>query len=332
MIKYDNDFEMNYDDILKKEQEIYDEYVIRNRYHDIKVDFNLIKQRDLDYIYDKIYNLPQAIFCIKIKKNIIVGRKLRSELSINGKINAAHCSKITPSMILGVYKSKEQKGKDVCVSFYPMTEEERISTFNIIKSDINNEINFLFQERDYYTNQVEKTDKFGWSLNPNKVKYLGYGETHLRKYTNNRFVDIFNNNVRVYDPACSTGQFLYDIKKKYPQITTIGGDLSKQMIDYAKDYLDEWECCNAKDSKIEENSVDVLFLRFLNDQVVSKYQAKKILPNVLKKLKTNGIAVAFGHTPVLLTKKQFEKFGLKVEQCMAYQDDVIFQYYVMRKI
>ncbi len=333
IINYENNYEMHYDDILKIEQKIYDSLIIKKMYVNPKVNFKKVKKRELDYIHDKIYNLPQAIFYVKLGKYKILGRKIRSELSIKKKINAAHCSQITQSMILGVLKETKLQNKDVLVSFYPMTEEERVATFNQIALNLQHEIHFIYQERDFVSNQVEKTGKNGWSLNPNKVKYLGYGEEHIRNYTIQCLKDSLSKKIRVYDPACSTGQFLYTLKKAYPNITTIGGELSKEMIDYAKDYLDEFEWANAKDSKISDNSVDLIFLRFLNDQVVSKYQSKQILPVVLKKLKKGGLVVAFGHTPVLLTKKQFENFGLTVDECIAYDKErnIIFQYYVMRK-
>lgn len=334
MIKYDNIQEIPYEELTKIEQSIYDKQVIRKTsFLHSELDLNKIKTREVDYIYDKIYNLPQVIFCIKYKQCFILGRKIRSQLSISGKINAINCSQITASMILGILKSKRQTGKDIVVEYYPMAEDERLLTFDIIKNSNSYEILFPYQERDFKTNQVEKTGKFGWSLNPNKVKYLGYGEEHIREYTKKWLKNYVKNDMRVYDPACSTGQFLHELKKEYPQIKVIGGDLSKEMTDYAKQYLDECECCNAKDSKIPENSVDMIFLRFLNDQVVSKYQAKVILPCILKKVKKNGYVVAFGHTPVLFTKKQFEHYGLKVQQCIAYDTErhSIFQYYVMRK-
>lgn len=338
MIKYDNDYEMSYEDLTKCEQKIYEQQIIKDEktflHSPIKIDFNSITCRNTDFITDKIYNLPQTIFLIKYRNKQIVGRKIRSILSITNKINAINCSRITASMLLGVLKNKTNNHKNIVVEYYPMTEHERVSLFQEIVRDPSFEIIFPYQERYFTTNQVEKTGKDGWTLNPRKVKYLGYGEEHIRKYTKGFLKNIIFDGCRVYDPACSTGQFLYELKQSYPMITTIGGDLSKQMIEYAQNYLDFCECCNAKDSTIQENSIDIMFLRFLNDQVVSKYQAHQILPKILKKVKTGGYVFAFGHTPVLLTKKQFEHFGLKVDSCIAYNKDEnnIFQFYVMRKI
>ena len=72
------------------------------------------------------------------------------------------------------------------------------------------------------------------------------------------------NNKVIYDPACSTGEFLEDFKKKFPESYTIGHDLSQEMVNYAKDFVDEACCCNAIDSPLKEKSVDLMFLRFLN--------------------------------------------------------------------
>lgn len=337
MIKYDNDYEMSYAELTAREQEIYEQQVIKNEkkfLHSLtNIDFAEVLKRGTDFIRDKLYNLPQTIFLIKYKGHTIIGRKIRSILSIQNKINAINCSRITASMILGVLKAKKCSERDICVEYYPFTEQERIQLFEEVKRDLALEIVFPYQERYFKNNQVEKTGRCGWSLNPTKVKYLGYGEEHIRRYTNNILKGIVFPGCKIYDPACSTGQFLHSIKTKFPDVVTIGGDLSEQMIDYAKKYLDFWECCNAKDSRLKEKSVDILFLRFLNDQVVSKFQAKNILPSVLKKVKEGGCVIAFGHTPVLLTKRQFKHYGLQIDSCIAYDavENDIFQYYIMRK-
>ena len=134
----------------------------------------------------------------------------------------------------------------------------------------------------------------------------------------------------VYDPACSTGEFLSDYKKGFPMSYTIGHDLSQEMINYAKDYVDESCCCNAVDSPLKDKSVDLMFLRFLNSEVVDTRMAYKILKVLIKKVKRNGLIVCFGHTPVLIRKEMFMKYGLTPVICNGYDKDrdSIFQYYV----
>lgn len=142
------------------------------------------------------------------------------------------------------------------------------------------------------------------------------------------------NNKIIYDPACSTGEFLEDFKKNYPKSYTIGHDLSQEMVDYAKNFVDESCCCNAINSPLKEKSVDLMFLRFLNSEVVTTKDAYKIFKVLVSKVKKNGIIVCFGHTPVLITKKWFIENNLRPIICNGYDSDrdAIFQYYVFEVI
>ena len=138
------------------------------------------------------------------------------------------------------------------------------------------------------------------------------------------------NNKIIYDPACSTGEFLSEFKKNHPTCHTIGHDLSQEMIDYAKDYVDEACCCNAINSPLKDKSVDLMFLRFLNSEVVNTKDAYKIFKVLLKKVKKHGLIVCFGHTPLLITKRWFIANKLKPIICNGYNKkrNAIFQYYV----
>ena len=120
---------------------------------------------------------------------------------------------ITSSMLMGVLSKKSENGKDVEVQYYPFTKGEKITVFNEIKQNKMINLYYPFKYRDFTTNEEEKSPNEGWSLNPEKVIYLGYGEEHIRNYTINFLKDVVKPNMVIYDPACSTGQFLYTIKK-----------------------------------------------------------------------------------------------------------------------
>ena len=75
-----------------------------------------------------------------------------------------------------------------------------------------------------------------------------------------------------------------------------------------------------------------MFLRFLNSEVVSTNSAYKMFKVLKEKVKKNGIIVAFGHTPLLITKEWIEKQNLEPIICNGYDKDrdAIFQYYVFK--
>ena len=324
-----------YEKLEKKEIEIYNElYFDDNDIKDIEtIDKNNILSRKIVSFSDYDYNLPQNIFIIKhFRGKTIVGRKIRSVLRKNGKINAINCSMITAHMLLGFLSSRKKDKRKITIYYYPFTNEEKKYIFNILKDNRKYDIYYPYKYRDYDYNLEECSPEDGWTFNPEKKEYLGYGEVHLRDFTINFFKELNLNlkNKRIYDPACSTGEFLYTFKNSFPNCYTIGHDLSQQMVDYSKNYVDESCCCNAFDSPLKDNSVDIMFLRFLNSEVVTTPLAYAIFNVIKNKVRKGGLIVGFGHTPLLITKEYFIKQGLKPIICNGYdkRNNAIFQYYV----
>ena len=299
------------------------------------INISQILNRKIEKFEDYDYNLPQNIFILKkYKGKVIVGRKIRSVLRIENKINAINCSMITSPMLLGFLHKKTYMNRKITIEYYPFTNEEKKYIFNDIKNNREIDIYYPYKYRDYYTNREEISPKTGWSFNPERKEYLGYGEVHLREFTDKFFKELNRDYKIIYDPACSTGEFLSDFKKNFPSSYTIGHDLSQEMVNYAKNYVDESFCCNAINSPIKDHSVDVLFLRFLNSEVVSTNAAYKILKVLIPKVNKKGLIVCFGHTPVLIRKEMFMKLGLNIVICNGYSKErnAIFQYYVFEVV
>lgn len=332
--KYQNDKPYTYDEMLAIEKVIYNESLIKETDVASNVSIKEILKRNICIFNDKEYNMPQNIFIINnYKGKKIIGRKIWSVLSIENKINAINCSMITSSMLLGILKDHKKVGQDIMIEYYPFSKGEKITVFDEIKKNLSSDIYYPFKYKDYVTKKEEISPLTGWSFNPNKKEYLGYGEHHIREYTKRYFKNYDSENKVIYDPACSTGEFLHTFQNNYQKCITVGHDLSQEMIDYAKDYVDEALCCNAINSPLKENSVDVMFLRFLNSEVVSTRMAYKIIKRLLFKVKKDGLVICFGHTPVLIKKEWFIKNGLEVINSIGYDqtNDAIFQYYVLKK-
>lgn len=333
-LSYNNERPLDYyNELEKKEIEIYN---LINFDSSKIVDIDSINIKDIfnrksEKFEDYDYNLPQNIFLIeKYKGKIIVGRKIRSVLRIENKINSINCSMITAPMLLGFLNKREIKKRKITINYFPFTNEEKKYIFNNIKNDRKINIYYPYKYRDFFTKKEEVSPTTGWSFNARRKKYLGYGEAHFRKFTETFFSKMKRTYNIVYDPACSTGEFLNDYKKKFPSSHTIGHDLSEEMINYAKDYVDESLCCNALNSPLKDSSVDLMFLRFLNSEVVNTKSAYKILRVLIKKVKNGGLIICFGHTPVLIRKDMFIKYGLFPIICNGYDKkrDAMFQYYV----
>lgn len=335
MYNYTNNYKLTFEQIAEIEEEI---YAMESGCADIETtqcDLGMVLSRHICCFRDKDYNLPQNIFLIKsFNGHVIAGRKLRSVLYAEKKINAINCSLITADMLLGIFVNKGQFNRNVWIEYYPFKKSEKRNVFDAIKHDIQIEIIYPFLYREYETGLEEVTPPEGWDVYPEKAIYLGFGEEHLRKYS----IDVLkkyllNNELKVFDPACSTGEFLYALKQAYPSIITIGQDLSASMVEYARPYVDIIYCGDSIYTPVKDYSVDIIIFRFLNSEVVSKEYAHKLFSVLINKVSDTGIAVLFGHTAVLLESVDFESVGYEVLQSTGYSEerDSIFQFYIIKR-
>ena len=109
MYSYTNKKPMAYEELEKIEIDIYNSLYFKDSNIKKIKDINIqdIFKRNIDKFEDYDYNLPQNIFLIRgYRGKIIVGRKIRSILRIENKINAINCSMITSPMLLGFLKKE----------------------------------------------------------------------------------------------------------------------------------------------------------------------------------------------------------------------------------
>jgi len=325
---------------FSKEKKLKNEIAYYKKYHiseykqlsDISVE--QIKLRKKDFFSERDYNKPQNIFFIKYKGELIFGRKLLSQLNIEGKIPSINCSMITSDMIFGFVANYKYKNRNIKINFYPFSDDEKVFIFNDIKDKKDLEILHPFVFLDFYTKQEVTSPSSGWKIFENTIEVLAYGEEHIREVVskNMKCYPVSADSI-IYDPACSTGTFLAELKKHIKTGYYVGQDLSKEMTDFASQYVDKVHCGNAISPYMESNTVDFMFLRFLNFRVVTTNEAKKIFKNLYKVVKPGGYLVCFGHTPVLINQEYLKKFGLEIIKCHEYSPkrNAIFQYYLMQK-
>lgn len=335
MISYNNKIPLVRDEIIEHEKIIYKKQLIKS--YEIPKEINLenILCRSKAKFKDKTFNMPQNIFILKSKGlPTIVGRKILSHLYLDGRINALNCSQITSSMILGFLKKNQLSNNNVTIQYYPLTNWEKISIFRELIWDRLIDIFFPFQYIDFVSKKEKQCSPEGWKFSLEKAQNLGNGEEHIRNYTLSYFKNIIKDGYVIYDPACSTGQFLSTIKQNFSCCKTIWQDLSIEMTEYAKDFVDEIYTWDAIKSPLSDNSVDIMFLRFLNSEIVTVDKARNLFSILQKKVKSGWLIVLFWHTPVLL--KQSELFGqwiMKVLNSNGFNPNKnsIFQYYVLEK-
>lgn len=295
------------------------------------VDFSKILSRQEKIYRESRKAFPQNIFFISYGRYIVVGRKLISEKHLNNTLKELHCSAIRSYMLFGVLDSYEDSDLKIDIVYKPFTNSEKKAVFDKIRVSKDSELIYPFR---YFNSKGEErhSPELGWQLNPLRAENLSLGEDRIRKYTIKFLKKFTLKNKILYDPACSTGKFLATIKKDFPDCYTIGQDLSPEMVNYARQFVDEIHLGDSMQPAVQRGSVDFCFIRFLNSEVVTTEQAKKLFVKLRGCIKESGIIVVLGHTPILLQASFFYKQGLDVINKIAYdeEDRSIFQYYVLK--
>lgn len=328
-------------ELIKSELDRYIAFRITNTDKTVRdVKWNEVNTRQLEKLSEKHWALPQSIFFLTFKigphNYRLIGRKLLSDLWIKNKIPEIHCSLITASMLLGMFSDQRITEKFVNVYYHPLTNEEKLKIIMDITDNKTRNVELVYPFS--LLNEKTRTELFspseGWVVDNAFDEMLGCGEEKIREYTVKFLKTLDSQKLVLFDPACSTGIFLSTLKKAFPESFTIGQDLSKQMIEFARNRVDEVHWGNAMEPKISAGSADVVFVRFLNSEVVTSTEAEHLLECLVPTVKKGGHMVIFGHTPVLLSAANFSLIGdFDIQQCIGITNDNsgIFQYYTLQK-
>jgi isonocardicin synthase len=244
-------------------------------------------------------------------------------------------------MLLGILHHTHASESTLRVYYYPLELNEKHWVFDFIAQnpyDRETEIIYPFCLLHPSTHKELCSEPDGWVLKQEMVDELGGGETHLRAYTLRMLQAKYKKETSciLYDSACSTGQFLAELKRYFPQVHTIGQDLSESMVRFAREHgnVNEAVHADAKLWPLGNRQVDIAFIRFLNSEVVKTEFAQMLFEKIAIRVKSNGIIVVFGHTPVLLASSDFLRLGsFELQQCVGVINDietVLFQYYVLK--
>jgi isonocardicin synthase len=298
-------------------------------------DFSRWERADGHYLHEELTRHPERLFLFRLGDVVHVGYKTISDLVVEHGMPGVFCSRVHWHNVVGVLTSVRTSDADVRIGFRPLDEPARRAAFDAI-TPLTELVHPFAKQREPGRETTSSAE--GWQIDEREADLLNLGEEHIRRYTRDLFRPLFADlraDVLAYDPACSTGRFLADFADLNPaRIRTVGQDLSQQMVDLAAAHLERVHVGDALNPAVAPLSVDILFSRFLNSEVVSTGQARQILPRLAFTLKPGGTMVLLGHSPLLVDTADLLGAGLRVLQTTARQDDHVFQYYVceMRRL
>jgi hypothetical protein len=188
-------------------------------------------------VFEKFSHNPQGYFMFKVGDRIVIGRKYLSDLVLHRELPEIFCCKISSDMILGFFKNIRISEEGIEFGYIACSLAEKRKYFSQLLNDPNIEIHYPAVQLPGKEKNEKVTPDCGWVVDKERAEFLSIGEDILRQYTIyflNSVVKDRQKTFYVYDPACSTGKFLTTIKRYFKNAHTIGQELSKSMVEYAK--------------------------------------------------------------------------------------------------
>lgn len=287
----------------------------------------------IDSVFEAWTEYPHRFFFFNYDGRTYVGQKLISTSMLALGCPVLFCSHIKAEMILGSLLRVQTSEGGIEIYYENIASAKRETLFEQLMNDRMIDLYFPYAPLTREGHKEHVCPPTGWSINPKLASFLFTGESSQRDGS----VDLIKKDGKrapiVYDPACSTGDFLYAIKTAIPDATVIGQELSQDMCRQAMQKIDRVTHGDALFPHVPIDYCDYIFFRFLNMHVVSSEQAKILFEAVIPCLKKDGKAILFGFTPVLIALPYLIKNGFQILSCnrAAKAERTLIQYYVMQK-
>ena len=327
-------------DILKREY-AYREKAIKDYkicLDPIHPNFDSLSTRTTEVLFQGFQENPQSIFMFEFSGRRVVGKKYMSDLCITYGIPSTFlfCSLVKGPMLLGLVEREQVMQDGVLVFFKPFTGTEKGIMFRNILD--RREIDIYYPYTQLLTEaKLEKgSPSEGWAFDPKRGKVMLMSEVEQRRHTVEVLGPLLKEmgkNQILFDPACSAGVFLAHVQMAYPNVVTVGQDLSPSMVHEATKILNQVFLGDSIETPVMDESADVIFFRFLNVEVVTSEMAYNLLHKLVRKSKVGGYVIVFGYSPVLVSLPAMTRMGLKMIQANGVTNDRegLFQYYVLQR-
>lgn len=239
------------------------------------------------------------VFFLRVRGRDWIGRKV---LQRDADHRWSMSSLLNPAMLLGPHLQSQWSDDGVSFYFHTATLEERAEVFQAARKDLHSEIHFPFTATDHDGNEAVCPADY-WQGHESLAEQLNADELHFREHCVAVLGPLLKPGDLVYDPACSTGEFIACLAAELAGGHFVGSDRSATMIEYARrhhaDSRAEYHVMEAARAADAGMRCDVLILRFLNAEVLTRREANCAFSSLLRCVKPAGTILLFGHTPVL---------------------------------
>ena len=270
------------------------------------------------------------LFFLTVQNDVYVGRKLLTQTTDRGWQQS---SCLLPDHLLGKLFKINYGDSGFSITFKPLAEVDKNNLFEAAIHHSTSDIFFPFPLLDS-TGQECVLSQADWADAAAQAEQLDQDERHFRDYCTTFLKPLMTPNTLLYDPACSTGTFIGCMARAFPETHCIGSDHSPAMIEHARLRHPALEFHNADAATMVQtvSRCDVLFLRFLNAEVLYRDDAHDLFCTFARALKPGALLIMFGHTPVLVNVSYWaKKLGLTLKSSLAAREGhlELFEFYVL---
>ncbi len=282
-------------------------------------------------VYEDWHGQPERFFFFKLNQQEYCGQKLISPLVFECQAPTLFCSHIKMDMLLGLVLRTQCSEGGVRIFYKTLSLAQRHAIFETLLQDRMIDLYFPFVHLNKDHHAELTSPEQGWVIDEETANFLARGEAMQVEVSLELLREDAHPAPVIYDPACSTGHFLYALKQSIPTATVIGQDLSQSMCDRARPLLDQVIHGDAFCPEISYASCDYIFFRFLNAEVVNTETAMTLFKAIIPCLKPTGKAILFGFTPVLIALPELMQQGFRTLACNAAHvtEGTLIQYYVI---
>lgn len=168
-----------------------------------------------------------------------------------------------------------------------------------------------------------------WNSQAATPQRLNDQEAHFRAHTLEQLKTLVTPGCRIYDPACSTGEFISSLQHHFPQSRCIASDRSAAMVAETRRTIPDAVVGDVM-TLPHPQPYDIVICRFINHEVMSSLAAQQVLRRMVEIVSETGQIILFGHTPVACDVPDFcHQQGLQLLGTIgrSSQPDGVFQYY-----
>ena len=272
------------------------------------------------------------IFILRCRGRDWVGRKT---LQRDERGRPHSDSRVAPWMLLGPLGQFHWGDEGLLVDYRATRQGEKVAAFADALDDPDGEIYFPFPALE--RNGREFVCPAGhWAFTETLAGELDKDEAHLRHHCCTLLRPWLKPGSVIHDPACSTGTFIHHLAQALPGSRCIGSDRSPSMIDAARNRYGGSVDFRLADACTETQMIhcDVLVLRFLNAEVMTRAESEQVLSRLVPTLAPGGRLIVFGHSPVLPAVGYLAQcYALTLVSRLASCDATgqLFQFYVLTR-